>query len=444
MRARRLCTALALMAGALGACSSGGGTPTCSFDDPAAAATSSPWRKFHADDRNTGAVANTQIATNPGQLRWVFPPMDQSPKGAFVGSPVINSRQPPENRETLIYIGSVDGTLYAVNVADGTQNTNFSFAATQSITSTPVVAVRDGGDVLFVGAADGVLYGLTSTGAAQQTNWPDSVSGSLSGAPLVAGDGTVYVGSQNGLFAGVCPNGVERFALSTVGVRSSPAAAPDGTLYFGGDDRLLRSVQPNGNTNWTFATAGTIQTAPVFDTDTNSIYIADRSGRVFKVGSDGHPCLPPGPCAFAFGPVGPISSSPALAEDHVYFGSDDGNLYAIDKCTGALAWQFPTGAPIVSSPAVAILTDEALQPIPCPSSDASPVHERIVVVGSNDGSVYFLQDNDTGVTEVVPPFNIGAPVRSSPAIGSDGTVYVGADDGRVYAIGAPVPTPAAS
>ena len=199
-------------------------------------------------------------------------------------------------------------------------------------------------------------------------------------------------------------------------------------------------MQLNGTVNWSFSAAGPILAAPVFDTAApNSIYVADRAGRVFKVIAGGRL-----DATFAFGPVGPISSSPALAEDHLYFGSDDGNLYAIDKCTGALAWQFATGSAIVSSPAVAIIASEPLQPTTCSSSGPPVVHQRIVVVGSDDGNVYFLQDNGTSVA-LVAVFSIGAPVRSSsPAIGSDGTVYVGASDGRVYAIGEPLPSPTPS
>src|SRR5512139_3678089 len=134
MRTRRRWSAmLVLMIGALEACSGGSDSATCSFDNPATLAQASPWRKFHGDDRNTGSVLNTRVAANPGQVRWVFPPLDQPPKGAFVGSPVINSRQAPANEETLVYIGSVDGTLYAINVADGTQSPTFNFAATQPI-----------------------------------------------------------------------------------------------------------------------------------------------------------------------------------------------------------------------------------------------------------------------------------------------------------------------
>ena len=436
---------LAVLASTLAACSGGGNsTPTCSYDDPAAAAVSSPWPKFHHDEQNTGAVANVQLPGTP-TCRWVFPPggwdscttaLTTPPKGAFAASPVINADA------TRIYIGSADGTLYALSTSDGTQPalTDFSFSTTWPIASTALVARRAAGEVVFVGAGDGALYGLTNAGAAQTTDWPNVLGGSISASPSLVGDGTVCVGSLNGTFVGVCPNGVARFILSTGGNQSSPAQGPDGTLYFGTDDEQLHAVQLNGTINWSFSAAGPILAAPVFDTAApNSIYVADRAGRVFKVIAGGRM-----DATFAFGPVGPISSSPALAEDHLYFGSDDGNLYAIDKCTGALAWQFATGGAIVSSPAVAIIASEPLQPTTCSSSGPPVVHQRIVVVGSDDGNVYFLQDNGTSVA-LVAVFSIGAPVRSSsPAIGSDGTVYVGASDGRVYAIGEPLPSPTPS
>lgn len=476
MRACIRCGLLALLVGTLAACSSSS-SPTCSFDDPASfpgtpapSETPHPWQKFHYDQQNTGSMVNANLSSNPGTCRWAFPPGDSDscttalstpPKGAFAASPVISGDG------TRIYIGSADGTLYGLDAEHGTPITSFSFSgnSASSITSAALVATRPvEGEVVFVGASDGDLYGLTDSAVAQPTNWPSVVGGIISGSPNIGADGTVYVASLNGVVAGVCPNGIERFALPTIGGRYSPTEGPDGTLYFGGDDHLLRAVRADGTPQWSFSAAGAISTAPTFDTDTNSVYVADRSGQVFKVETNGRP-----DSSFAFGPVGPIVSSPALAEDHLYFGSDDGNLYAIDKCTGALAWQFTTGGAIVSSPAVAIITSEPLQPTTC----SAVVHQRIVVVGSNDGNVYFVEDNGTGAIEFVPPFNIatvshcaqctggpnagavcygtdpsecpqstcdtsGCAVRSSPAIDSDGTVYVGADDGRVYAIGMPL------
>ncbi|MGD0947193.1 MAG: PQQ-binding-like beta-propeller repeat protein [Candidatus Binatia bacterium] len=452
MRARNRWGVLVLLAGAMAACSGGTSTPTCSYHDPAAAAVSSPWPKFHHDEQNTGAVANVQLPGTP-TCRWVFPPggadscstaLTTPAKGAFAASPVIS------NDGSRIYIGSADGTLYALYTSDGTQlaSTDFSFSIAQpgGIVSTALVAQRDEGEVVFVGGGNGSLYGLTNTGVAQATYWPDAIGGFISASPSLVGEGTVCVDSLNGTFVAVCPNGVTRFAVSTGPSQSSPAQAPDGTLDFGADDGQLRAVGVNGIVNWSFSAAGPIRAAPVFDTATNSIYVADRAGWVFKVIAGGSLAGRPDAKFVAFEQVGPISSSPALAEDHLYFGSDDGNLYAIDKCTGTPAWSppFPTGGAIASSPAVAIIASEPPQPFTCSSSGSPAVHQRIVVVGSDDGNVYFLQDNGTSVA-LVAVFSIGAPVgSSSPAIGSDGAVYVGASDGRVYAIGEPLPSPTPS
>ena len=276
------CGLLVLLVGTLAACSSGSSSPTCSFDDPAALAASSPWPKFHRDQENTGTVVNANLSSNPGTCRWVFPPGDRDscttalstpPKGAFVASPVISG-------DGKIYIGSADGTLYALDAEHGTQIASSSFSIASSITSAALVATRPvEGEVVFVGASDGYLYGLTDSGVAQPTYWPSAVSGMISGSPNIGADGTVYVASLAGMVAGVCPNGIGRFTLSAGGSLYSPTRGPDGTLYFGGDDHLLRAVQADGTLEWSFSAAGAISTAPAFDTDTNSVYVTDRSGR---------------------------------------------------------------------------------------------------------------------------------------------------------------------
>ena len=54
-----------------------------------------------------------------------------------------------------------------------------------------------------------------------------------------------------------------------------------------------------------------------------------------------------------------------------------------------------------------------------------------VYVGSNDKKLYAI-NGKSGVK--LWEFNTGGYVDSSPAIGSDGTVYVGSYDGKLYAI----------
>ena len=74
-------------------------------------------------------------------------------------------------------------------------------------------------------------------------------------------------------------------------------------------------------------------------------------------------------------------------------------------------WEFETGDQVRSSPAI--------------GSDGT------VYVGSNDNKLYAI-NGKSGVK--LWEFETGAPVRSSPGIGSDGTVYVGSFDNKLYAI----------
>jgi eukaryotic-like serine/threonine-protein kinase len=156
---------------------------------------------------------------------------------------------------------------------------------------------------------------------------------------------------------------------------------------------------------------------------------------------------------------GPVRSTPAVAGGRIYFGSSDGNVYAVDL-EGKLLWTANTGAAVSSSPAVAggrvfVQTRKGLV-LALSAEDgkvawraqtgedapldwgyengdmyvSSPaVVEGTVLLGSGDGHLYAL-DAETGRGKW--RVETGGRVRSSPAV-SDGTVYVGSLDGSVYA-----------
>src|SRR5215475_5570874 len=48
----------------------------------------------------------------------------------------------------------------------------------------------------------------------------------------------------------------------------------------------------------------------------------------------------------------PVKSSPAIQGKRVFFGSADGNVYALDLADGKKAWSFSAGAPVESSPLI--------------------------------------------------------------------------------------------
>jgi outer membrane protein assembly factor BamB len=113
--------------------------------------------------------------------------------------------------------------------------------------------------------------------------------------------------------------------------------------------------------------------------------------------------------AWSFVTGGGVFSSPAVSGDVVVVGSDDGSVYALDATTGKLRWKRTTGGPVRSSPVIA---------------------GGRVFVGSNDGSLYAL-DLTTG--SVVWKAPIGYEIVSSPAV-AGGVVVVGSD--RLYAFDA--------
>jgi outer membrane protein assembly factor BamB len=74
-----------------------------------------------------------------------------------------------------------------------------------------------------------------------------------------------------------------------------------------------------------------------------------------------------GKAIWTFATRGRVESSPAIAGERVYVGSNDGRLYVLDLKTGAKLWEFHAGAPLSASPAIS---------------------SGRLVIGSQDGMLY--------------------------------------------------------
>jgi outer membrane protein assembly factor BamB len=146
-----------------------------------------------------------------------------------------------------------------------------------------------------------------------------------------------------------------------------------------------------------------------------------------------------------------VRSSPTVVDGTVYFGNDDGDLYAVDADTGAERWKFGIGGEVQSPPTVAdgtvyvrgllgdlyaVETDTGHERWVFPntggvdSSSSPAVVDGTVYFGSDDGNLYAVAA-DTGEEQWTFPADDS--VRSSPAV-VDGTVYFGSDDGNLYAV----------
>jgi outer membrane protein assembly factor BamB len=196
------------------------------------------------------------------------------------------------------------------------------------------------------------------------------------------------------------------------GIVSSPSISANGTIYFGagwfykgGKDHHLYAIHPNGTLKWSFAGGKGFFSSPALGPG-GSIYLSGLDGDLYAVEDRG-----------SYGrlkwrtPLGYLFSlsSPAIGSDGtIYVGSPDFSLYAIHP-NGSVRWFYGSGWCIISSPAIG--------------------DDGTVYIGSKDHSIYaFPPEGEqprwhyaTGV------FYDGHLADSSPAIGADGTIYFGTD-----------------
>ncbi len=144
------------------------------------------------------------------------------------------------------------------------------------------------------------------------------------------------------------------------------------------------------------------------------IEVKDKSGNIsqinFKIDVDHQ--RDEGKIKWSFKTDGFIYSTPAISEDRIYIGSDDGKLYALDK-KGNLIWSFDAGEKIRASPSIA--------------------ENGTIYFGALNGKFYALDKSGNLKWEIITTQGIW--ICSSAAIGKDGTIYFGADDGKFYAVG---------
>jgi outer membrane protein assembly factor BamB len=128
-----------------------------------------------------------------------------------------------------------------------------------------------------------------------------------------------------------------------------------------------------------------------------------------------------------------VYSSPAIANGTTYVGSDDGKLYAVDA---AGASNCSAGPPRTCAPLWTAATGGTVRSSPA-------VANGNVYVGSDDGKLYAFDAAGQFNCAAGPPKTClarwvtatGAGVRSSPVV-ANGVVYVGSDDAGVYALNA--------
>ncbi len=229
-----------------------------------------------------------------------------------------------------------------------------------------------------------------------QVKWRFPTGDRVVSSPVFA-DGLVYFGSDDGnVYAVNAASGMQKWMFRTGGPVPSSPAVDGGSLYILSYDGHLYALDAgNGGLKWKFATGGErrFEAKGIHGLQPKTQTIPD----VFDV----------------------YLSSPVVAEGKVYFGSSDGNIYAVDAKEGELRWKYTTGDVVHATPAFAAGT---------------------IYIGSWDSYFYAL-DATTGKLKwrfhggEDPDIHNQVGFQASASV-VDGVVYTGCRDNYAYALDA--------
>ncbi|MGM0592778.1 MAG: PQQ-binding-like beta-propeller repeat protein, partial [Halobacteriota archaeon] len=375
------------------------GSLTVSVGDiaPATVTVTAAWTQFGFGDNNVGSSDALVGPVASSAELWNYTAVTQS---------YHTVRSSPVAVDGVVYAGSSDGTLHAIDATNG--GGLWTFDADGPVTNGEAAAVADGLVYATTGGSGvGTVHAIDA--ATGNEEWSHDVGSPLTSPAVV--DGRVYVGSRDGhLYALGAESGTEEWTFDTGReVRTTPAIA-DGTVYVATyppqgqsvDERVYAVDATSGHPVWNASEPTLVEAAPaVVD---GVVYVGDLTGGVhaYDAANGTHQWS-----ADASGSG--IHGAPTVADGVVYVGSDDGRVYALRTGDGSELWSAETNGSVRSSPAVA---------------------NGIVYAGSYDGHLYALGAS-TG--DRLWRFETGDTVWSSPAV-IGGVVFVGSDDGNVYAI----------
>lgn len=271
-----------------------------------------------------------------------------------------------------------------------------ALAAATSLALSPAIPAGDARATFHGDTARTGVYAATGPRSAPATKWRFKTPGPIVGSPVIA-DGVVYIASLGATLHAIdAATGKEKWSFkSRLPIASTPAVA-GGTVYFVSSAGSLAALDAaSGSPKWVCA--------------------VEHERRFEAKGLHGYPSAAQTiPDAWDV-----FTSSPAVADGRVYFGSGDGGIYAVDAATGVILWKRTTGDVVHASPAVA---------------------DGVVYAGSWDG-VFYALDAASGAVRWTfaagqdPVAHNQVGFQGSAAV-VDGTVYVGCRDAHVYALDA--------
>jgi outer membrane protein assembly factor BamB len=345
----------------------------------------------------------------PGTLKWKYK----------TGGPIKSS--PAIGQDGTVYITSMDSCLYAFD-PDG--NLKWKYQADREIYASPAIGT-DG--TIYIKPWDTYTYAITPEGKLKWKckTWFTPAS------PAIGHDGTIYVVADEGHFYAITPEGKLKWqSRLVVGGETwfPPAIGTDGTIYVS-IGKVVYAVDTLGNLEWSYELPGswslTVISSMAIDAEGNICFCVERGGFYILTPQGGLKLNRGIFMRFAFPSKG---TSPAIDTDGtIYYGTlyYGGTHFSVLNSDYTEKWKLDKE-----------IGYGRVETAPTIGSDRTiyfGVNKWVDVTSPNlhqEGYIYAF----TPEGERKWRCKLGGEIKSSPAIGSDGTVYVTSVDSCVYAI----------
>jgi eukaryotic-like serine/threonine-protein kinase len=380
--------------------------------------TQGDWPLFHATSMRDGAAPSA--TGDKLTLAWSF-----CTRAPIFSSPVVQNG--------VVYVASNDGTLSALNIANGKRL--WQLATKSAFFSTPIVQ----GATIYAGTVDGTFYALdTATGKVRWQQVVNPKGAKIWSSPVISA-GLLIFGTASQL--------------------SESPKLPGQLLALDTDSGKVRwrtYIEPNG------APGGGVWSSPAVDGTT--VYVAtgdpDDGVQAFSL-QDGHLLWHWRSVAKDVADTD-IGGGPTLYRDtqnrlRVAVGGKDGKIYSLDARTGRVLWRTTVGDQVYSSPAFMNGTlyvvgvcghTSTVQALSADTGTSRWQHSAPVIVYASpaiaaqalyqdigngfvtgDGGMQVLKPSDGSLLQYV---DLHSGVSSSAAV-LPSWLFVGAHNGNLYA-----------
>jgi subtilisin len=240
-----------------------------------------------------------------------------------------------------VYVGSGGGTVYAFDATADTATVDWSVGTDSAVVSSPTID----GDTVYVGSNGGDVLALDDAAGGTET-WRTDVGGPVYAAPAVDGS-SVYVTTVDGAVVALdAGTGAEqwRYHTGTPLGHGAPTAA-NGLVYVAAADVYALDPTNGGTPDWQESYGGASESSPTYDADNGQVLVGSADGAVYAMDADA------GTVNWSADAGSPVGSPPALAGGWVLVGSTSGGTHLFETEDGTALAQRDVGR-VAARPAV--------------------------------------------------------------------------------------------